>query len=233
MKMEIPRIWWVSLAVLFSGCAGHKQWVERGWIGGTYSAVHDKFSFRSDVSKSLLGLPPTLRGRYQHGLLVTRVFPGTPAEKAGLKEGDLILRVSQAPVSTVQNFLKTVDQTTPGTVVTLTIYRGGGEEEVSVKMGRERFKDEHFISVAVGVSSVLKLDLMPNPDFSLLAIGLEHQSGRLEFSQPEARYLRSLNPAAETDRANEGALSEEGWEAWLAIFHIGGHKRIKVQEMVE
>jgi serine protease Do len=57
------------------------------------------------------------------GALVEEVQPGTPAEKAGLKEGDAITEFNGKKVSDQRNLRLTVAQTPPGTKVNLKILR--------------------------------------------------------------------------------------------------------------
>jgi len=66
-----------------------------------------------------------------HGICVIGVDQGMPADKAGLKPGDLIVAVNGIPV-TEENFSKAYDPIPPDKNFTLTIRRGGGTFNVTV-----------------------------------------------------------------------------------------------------
>jgi S1-C subfamily serine protease len=71
-----------------------------------------------------------VRGR----LFVTRVSPGTPAEKAGLKKGDIILGVGGKQVATLGEFYRALWSSGPaGADVKLNMLQGVAPAEVTVK----------------------------------------------------------------------------------------------------
>ena len=57
------------------------------------------------------------------GVLVTNVNPGTPADKAGIQRGDIILEVNRKEIRNTKDFRKALKATTEGTVLLL-INRG-------------------------------------------------------------------------------------------------------------
>lgn len=59
------------------------------------------------------------------GVYVGNVNPGSPAERAGLQAGDVILAISDHPVHTAEELQKMVGALRRGTVVTLTVWRDG------------------------------------------------------------------------------------------------------------
>jgi serine protease Do len=65
------------------------------------------------------------------GLEVRRVNPDSPAAKAGLKESDVILELNGKPVDDIQQFIRTVSETEPGSKVNLTIWRNGARQNVT------------------------------------------------------------------------------------------------------
>ncbi|MFS8087186.1 MAG: S1C family serine protease, partial [Acidobacteriota bacterium] len=70
-----------------------------------------------------------------HGVIVSQVQPGSAAEKAGLRQGDVITALNGQPVNESNVLRNTVASTAPGTEVTLTIWRDGSEQQVRVTLG--------------------------------------------------------------------------------------------------
>ncbi len=85
------------------------------------------------------GERPYLGIRYvqrPRGAEVQEVLPGSPAEEAGLKVGDLIREVDGRPVSTARPLAELLSAYRPGDRVTLTVEREGREMEIRVTLGR-------------------------------------------------------------------------------------------------
>ncbi|MGB7291007.1 MAG: DegQ family serine endoprotease [Thermodesulfobacteriota bacterium] len=69
------------------------------------------------------------------GALVADVSPGGPADKAGIKRGDVIVALNGKKVDTVSELTNSVGVVQPGTKEDLKLVRDGVEREVSVKIG--------------------------------------------------------------------------------------------------
>jgi serine protease Do len=69
------------------------------------------------------------------GALVTSVDKSGPAEKAGLKAGDVIRKINGQPVVASADLPAAIGQAMPGDKVTLEIWRQGKQEELSAKLG--------------------------------------------------------------------------------------------------
>jgi S1-C subfamily serine protease len=67
------------------------------------------------------------------GALVQRVIPESPAEKAGLRRGDLVVRIAQQTVSTPSALLQQVEKSEVGQPLPLTVVRGQRELELSIR----------------------------------------------------------------------------------------------------
>lgn len=68
------------------------------------------------------------------GALVAQVNSGSPAEKAGLKSGDIILDLNGAPVTDSRDLSLKISTMSPGNVVRLKVVRDGKEQDVSVTL---------------------------------------------------------------------------------------------------
>ena len=78
-----------------------------------------------------LGLDPKTKG-----ILVGQVMPGSPAEKAGLKAGDVLTRLSGAPIVSVPTFRMTVATSDVGKPLDLAYIREGKEATLRVVPAR-------------------------------------------------------------------------------------------------
>uniref|UniRef100_A0A7V3VTD1 DegQ family serine endoprotease n=1 Tax=candidate division WOR-3 bacterium TaxID=2052148 RepID=A0A7V3VTD1_UNCW3 len=70
-----------------------------------------------------------------NGVLVNEVIPNSPADKAGLKDGDVIIEYDGKEVTDVQSFRIMVSSTSPGRIVKVKLLRNGKEMELKVKIG--------------------------------------------------------------------------------------------------
>lgn len=69
------------------------------------------------------------------GTIVTKVFEDTPAAKAGLQQGDIILKYNNMPVESLQSFRLDISMMEPGSEVSLLVDRNGNQMELSVSIG--------------------------------------------------------------------------------------------------
>ncbi len=97
--------------------------VTRGRIGVQIGPVS------RDVAESL-GL-----GKQQQGALVSGVENGSPAEKAGIEAGDIIVRFEGKPIDKVADLPRLVGNTKPGTKSTVTVFRRGHAKDLTVVIG--------------------------------------------------------------------------------------------------
>ena len=67
---------------------------------------------------------------------VSSVIPGSPAEKAGLKEGDVITKVDGVELAGNASLAGQLAQFSPGERVKLTVMRDDQERTLEVTLGR-------------------------------------------------------------------------------------------------
>ena len=95
--------------------------VIRGWLGVVVQELTPPVA-------EALGL--------DHGVIVTKVLPGSPAERGGLQPGDIILEIDGKPVKSATDIQLMVMKTPPGKEITLTVLRGDKKITLKVKVGR-------------------------------------------------------------------------------------------------
>lgn len=95
------------------------------------------------------------------GVGVREVVKGSPAERAGLRAGDVILRFEGEQVSSVRKLTRLVEESAPDHVVRLTVLRGGSEQELSATLGRRepmlRAGVGELLAVPFGAEGALRL----------------------------------------------------------------------------
>ena len=67
------------------------------------------------------------------GVLVTRAGPGTPAARAGLRDGDVVIRAAGQQVNSVQQLRAALDRHDHGEGVKLLILRERKQKEVTLR----------------------------------------------------------------------------------------------------
>ncbi len=63
------------------------------------------------------------------------VVPGSAADKAGVKEGDIILKINNDSIDENHSITSILQKYDPGNTVTLTILRDGGQKKINVALG--------------------------------------------------------------------------------------------------
>jgi S1-C subfamily serine protease len=66
------------------------------------------------------------------GVRVAGVTPGSPAEKAGVKEGDVLLKIDDKDVANLQGFSTILRGLSPGQAVKVLLTRGGQNQTLDV-----------------------------------------------------------------------------------------------------
>lgn len=72
------------------------------------------------------------RSKFQTGVLVTEVESGSPAERAGLRRGDIIREINRKPVKHVRDFDRLTKELTPKSPVLLLLTRGNASIFLSI-----------------------------------------------------------------------------------------------------
>ncbi|MGC9435313.1 MAG: S1C family serine protease [Methanomicrobiales archaeon] len=103
--------------IIATGSYGHP------WLGITGSDVTIGLAQKKDVT-------------VDHGWYVQSVSPGGPAEDAGIREGDVVVKIDGTPVFGLEEILSTIElSASPGDTVTLTISRNGMTMDKEVTLG--------------------------------------------------------------------------------------------------
>src|SRR5829696_8350091 len=89
--------------------------------------------YAEDISRENMGRYHLSQAR---GVGVTQVIKDSPAEKAGLRKDDVILRIDGENVSSVRKLNRLVSEMAPDQFIRITVSRGGAEQEVTATIGK-------------------------------------------------------------------------------------------------
>lgn len=225
----------ICLVILATGCAGKKVALERGWVGGDFLvAKRPSWNVPADDPKIVPALPKELASTQKSAIFVSQVYSNTPLAVAGFHAGDLILGIDHRQVEKLPSFHKIIDHHRPGSTVSVSVFRNGKIEDRPVTIGRETYKSWKSFTIGFGISGTLQVDLIPNPDFSLIVLGYYKNPHRVELHSPRSEFISSIKRKEDQKKSDEaGTFTSQKWESWLAIFSVGGYKSVLSQEIVE
>ena len=81
------------------------------------------------------------------GVAIEKVVEGSPAEKAGLQNGDVVVRVNNEEITSVRKLSRVLGEISPDHQAKLTVVRNGAEREVTATLGKRampKFEDGGF-----------------------------------------------------------------------------------------
>lgn len=109
--------------------------VRRGWLGVGIDPVTDEAAEK-------------LKARKGAGVIVNSVFEGNPAHRAGLKVGDIILKIGGAEINSPNSLIRIVGTISPGQTINLDIFRDGEHKVIPVKLESKKKKTSLLSSLA-------------------------------------------------------------------------------------
>jgi len=111
------------------------------FAGGTYLGV--------SLAEIDTNRAKELKLKEDYGVEITRVEEGSPAEKAGVKPGDVVLEYNGQRVEGMEQFGRMVRETPPGREIKLTISRDGAPQTLTAMLasrkGRPLPENFHFV----------------------------------------------------------------------------------------
>lgn len=126
--------------------------VHRGWLGVGIDTLPEEMTEKNNSRK---------------GVVVTSVFEGDPAHQAGLKVGDIILKIGGADVDSPNTLIRIIGTITPGQTINLDILRNGKGKRVPVKLESKKKKTSLLASLTLGDPSALGFSVTDDPENNL------------------------------------------------------------------
>ncbi|RMH43572.1 MAG: PDZ domain-containing protein, partial [Gammaproteobacteria bacterium] len=124
--------------------------VRRGYLGVTYQDVD------YDLAQSF-GMDEV------YGAIIPEVSEGSPAERGGLKAGDIVLEINGHRLESAADLPFMIGLTEPGERIRVKILRDGKEKNLTIKVG-ERPDQDDATSSSGRLSNRLGLSVAPMPE---------------------------------------------------------------------
>lgn len=127
----------------------HEGVVKRAYLGVLLQPIDKQLAEAMSLEK-------------QEGVLIADIVKDSPAEKAGLKQGDIILSYDNKPVKTLAQFRNDIAMMSPGQAVALTILRNGKTMKITASTGSQ--SEGEVASTEIMQKLGLEIDNL-NPEF--------------------------------------------------------------------
>lgn len=111
----------INIVKNIAGQIVSKGRIERGYIGINISPL-------DNTTRKLLGLSDS------EGVMVSKVEKDSPAEKAGMKKGDIIIKVNDESVNNPEDLQMTIGSLKPGSDAKMELYRDRKKMAVTVRL---------------------------------------------------------------------------------------------------
>jgi serine protease Do len=185
----------------------------------------------------------------ERGAIVMKVVKDSPAEKAGLKENDVIVSFNNRRVDSVRELQRLMNDTPPQRTVSLEVIRGGSKHNLNATMGRR----SGFLGSPLFSEEALKQQERARKQLEEQFKKRQYEFGNFSFVFPEMGFysggrlgvgVESLNDQlAEFFGAKEGGLlvtnvskdtaaDKAGLKAGDVIVSIDGEKVKTVSSLV-
>jgi serine protease Do len=165
--------------------------VSRGWLGVSIQPLTPELakSFGSKETK---------------GVLISDVVPDSPAAKAGLQAGDILLEYDSKKIEGPGDLQRAVGFTAPGNTAKVKVWRDQGEKTLDIKVGEASEEREARGPAAPGSRSLLGMDVRPvTPEVArqlnlrstdgVMVVGVEDGSSAAEAGVQRGDVIRQIN----------------------------------------
>lgn len=191
-------------------------------------AIMDQLIGKGKVTRGYLGLTPqdidqdlakALRLSTTSGVLVAEVAPGSPADRGGIKTGDVIAGFNGQKIEDSNQFRRLVAQAGPGAAATVMVLRDGQKLDLKVTLAERPAEP-------AAKSSPQKESPEPEPSSRL---GLAVQTLTPDIAQ-QLGYLRNETGVVISEVAPASAADEAGLQRGDVIKEVN---RVRLQTAAE
>ena len=170
--------------------------IQRGWLGVQHTEITPESAEEFGIDAD------------QAGTLVVFVFPGDPADVAGMQEGDVVVQVGDIPIEVSDDLNREVGLLVAGTAVDFVVIRDGetltltvtlglrpSEEELLTYQGQAQESDsEPFLGITVGpITGIIARHLGLNSTDGVVIMNVEPESRAEEAGLSEGDVILEFN----------------------------------------
>lgn len=148
------------------------------------------------------------------GALVSSVGEGSPAQKAGLRDGDFIVAVDGRAVENVNDLRNRVAAIRPGTSAKVELYRDGRKRTVTVKIGQQ--PADLASAFAEGSPGASGSEMADRFGLKVATMGEQYAAKFGLDKKTEGAVILSVDPGSDA--------ADEGLEPGNVITHVQGKK---------
>ena len=116
--------------------------VERDELNRDEQARRIQKSIQIRMNAAFLGV--SSRKAEKDGATVLEVTAGSPAEKAGLKKGDIITKINDAKIESPENLFEVIHNYKPGDKIKIVFIRDGKEQSVMATLDKSEYKQKDY-----------------------------------------------------------------------------------------
>lgn len=199
-----------------------EQLIEKGKIERGYLGV-----YMQDVDENLA---KHIKLKKPYGVIITDVVKGSPADKAGLKAGDVIIKVDDREIKNSLQLRSYIQSKAPGENVEITIIRDGKEKTLKATLGsadkwmsmtkdsEKAQSDDVGITVEERDGKVVVVDVKKGSVAE--SVGIEPGDVILQINKKEIKSVKDYNEAME-DAKKKGSvlmlLQSRNIKKWVAF----------------
>ncbi len=115
----------------------HEKTVTRGWMGVAIQDITEQLAKYYNIEQ-------------KKGVYVAKVYQGDPADKGGIRVGDVILQIDGKNITSARDLTLTIAKSSVGETVKVKLMRKGNEKVVKVKLGKRPDGDPEAAETADG-----------------------------------------------------------------------------------
>ena len=170
--------------------------IQRGWLGVQHAEITPEAAEAFDIDPE------------QSGTLILHVFPGDPADVAGMQKGDIVIQVGDVLIDVSDDLNREVGLLTAGTEVDFVVIRNGEALTLTVTLGLRPSEQEllsyqgsatesdsgPFLGITVGpITGIIAQHLGLNSTNGVVIMDLEPESRAEEAGLSEGDVILEFN----------------------------------------